>query len=183
MQQRKCARIIFSELLIHLHKLRSQLRGPFFILVTPVLKVESACSEVIIICFCLLFVFVFTFDNDKTYNDTRTTLSYNTKTTLEPLHKLTATQWEWNQMKNDPRSYDRNFYNCVKKPENKIRNSTGLEPVTSRYRCDALPTELGSHWRWEQVKFICSRERYVSGLCIWNKYFICIIHSENELAT
>ena len=25
----------------------------------------------------------------------------------------------WNQMKNDPRSYDRNFYNCVKKPEKK----------------------------------------------------------------
>ena len=38
---------------------------------------------------------------------------------------------------------------------------TGFEPVTSRYRCDALPTELWSHWRWEQVNcgFICSRER------------------------
>ena len=37
----------------------------------------------------------------------------------------------------------------------------GFEPVTSRYRCDALPTELWSHWRWEQVScgFICSRER------------------------
>ena len=23
----------------------------------------------------------------------------------------------WSQMKNDPRSYVRNFYNCVKKPE------------------------------------------------------------------
>ena len=47
-------------------------------------------------------------------------------------------------MKNDPRSYDRNFYNCVKKPEKKekFRTSTGLEPVTSRYRCDPLPTEL-----------------------------------------
>ena len=36
------------------------------------------------------------------------------------------------QMKNDPRSCDRNFYNCVKKPEKKFRTSTGLEPVTSR---------------------------------------------------
>ena len=45
-------------------------------------------------------------------------------------------------MKNDPRSYDRNLYNCVKKPEKKFRTSTGLEPVTSRYLCDALPTEL-----------------------------------------
>ena len=48
-------------------------------------------------------------------------------------------------MKNDPRSYDHNFYNCVKKPEKKFRTSMGLEPVTSRYRCDAIPTELGSH--------------------------------------
>ena len=46
-------------------------------------------------------------------------------------------------MKNDPRSYDRNFYNCVKKPEKKkSRTSTGLEPMTSQYRCDALLTEL-----------------------------------------
>ena len=29
-------------------------------------------------------------------------------------------------MKNDPRSYDRNFCNCVKKPEKKFRTSTGL---------------------------------------------------------
>ena len=34
-------------------------------------------------------------------------------------------------MKNDPRSYDRNFSNCVKKPEKNFRTSTGLEPVTS----------------------------------------------------
>ena len=36
--------------------------------------------------------------------------------------------------------------------------TTGFEPVTSRYRCDALPTELWSPWRWEQVNcgFICS---------------------------
>ena len=38
----------------------------------------------------------------------------------------------------------RNLSNCVKKPEKKkkFRTSTGFEPVTSRYRCDALPTEL-----------------------------------------
>ena len=43
----------------------------------------------------------------------------------------------------------------------KFRTSTGFEPVTSRYWCDALPTELWSHWRWEQVncRFVCSRER------------------------
>ena len=43
----------------------------------------------------------------------------------------------------------------------KFRTSTGFEPVTLRYRCDALPTELWSHWRWDQVNcgFVCSRER------------------------
>ena len=69
---------------------------------------------------------------------------------------------------------DHNFYNCVNEAWKKFRTSTGLEPVTSRYRCDALPTELWSHWRWEQVNcgFICSRERYVSEWCIWNKSYV-----------
>ena len=49
----------------------------------------------------------------------------------------------------DLRSYERNFYNCVEKPE-KFRTSTGFEPVTSRFRCDALtnwamkPLDVGS---------------------------------------
>ena len=42
----------------------------------------------------------------------------------------------------------------------KFRTSTGFEPVTSRYRCDALPTELWSHRRWEQV----NRPFYSCGL-------------------
>ena len=37
----------------------------------------------------------------------------------------------------DLRSYERNFCNCVEKPE-KFRTSTGFELVTSRFRCDAL---------------------------------------------
>ena len=47
------------------------------------------------------------------------------------------------QKRNDRRN-ERNLCNCVKKPEKekKFRTSTGFEPVTSRYRCDALPTEL-----------------------------------------
>ena len=36
---------------------------------------------------------------------------------------------------------ERNFCNCVWKTE-KFRTSTGFEPVTSRYRCDALKIEL-----------------------------------------
>ena len=49
-----------------------------------------------------------------------------------------------------------NLWNCVKKPEN-----GGLNPWPRDYRCDALLTELWSHWHWEQVNcgFICSRER------------------------
>ena len=57
----------------------------------------------------------------------------------------------------------------------KFRTSTGFEPVTSRYRCDALPTELWSHWRWEQVncRFICSRESEECKWCIWNNHMNC----------
>ena len=40
-------------------------------------------------------------------------------------------------MSYDHRSYERNLSNCVQKPE-KVRTSTGFEPVTSRNRCDAL---------------------------------------------
>ena len=51
--------------------------------------------------------------------------------------ELELTTLHQNQMKVDPRSYERNLCNCVKKPEKKFRTSTGFEPVTSRYRCDA----------------------------------------------
>ena len=59
-----------------------------------------------------------------------------------------------NWKRNDRRS-ERNLCNCVskkpKKKKEKFRTSAGFEPVYSRYRCDALPTELWSHWRWEKV--------------------------------
>ena len=45
------------------------------------------------------------------------------------------------------------FMQLRKEAWKKFRTSTGFEPVTSRYQCDALPTELWSHWRWEQVNF------------------------------
>ena len=53
----------------------------------------------------------------------------------------------------DLRSYERNFCNCVEKPE-KFRTSMGFEPVTSRFRCDALtnwamkPLALGAGHLW-----------------------------------
>ena len=46
------------------------------------------------------------------------------------------------------------FMQLRKEAWKKSRTSTGFEPVTLRYLCDALPTELWSHWRWEQVIFI-----------------------------
>ena len=81
-------------------------------------------------------------------------------------YKLSNEEWSsqlWSQ-----------FLQLRKEAWKKFRTSTGLEPVTSRYRCDALPTELWSHWRWEQVNFgfICSRERHVSEWCIWNKSYV-----------
>ena len=42
------------------------------------------------------------------------------------------------QMKVDPRSYERNYMQLRKEAWKKFRTSTGFEPVTSRYRCDAL---------------------------------------------
>ena len=55
---------------------------------------------------------------------------------------------KWNY---DLRSYERNFCNCVEKPE-KFR--TGFEPVNWRFRCDALtnwamkPLTLGAGHLW-----------------------------------
>ena len=37
------------------------------------------------------------------------------------------------QVSHDHRSFERNLSNCEQKPE-KVRTSTGFEPVTSRYR-------------------------------------------------
>ena len=75
-------------------------------------------------------------------------------------------------MKNDPRICELNLCNCVRSLK-KFRTSTGFEPVTSRYRCDALtnwamkPLMLGASqlcvfmfpW-WDE----CDR-------CIWNKWY------------
>ena len=53
----------------------------------------------------------------------------------------------------DLRSYERNFCNCVEKPQI-FRTSTGFEPVTSRFRCEALtnwamkPLTLGAGHLW-----------------------------------
>ena len=89
---------------------------------------------------------------------------WNTKISLLMIYEMNHTwtaemKWKW---RNDRRSSECNLRNCVKMPEKKkFRTSMGLNPWPHDYRCDALPTELWSHWRWEQVNcgFICSRER------------------------
>ena len=57
-------------------------------------------------------------------------------------HRLASLSW--NVGKGKPLKEHRgeiwfraDFNNCVEKPE-KFRTSTGFEPVTSRFRCDAL---------------------------------------------
>ena len=75
------------------------------------------------------------------------------------------------------------FLQLRKEAWKKFRTSTGLEPVTSRYRCDALPTELWSHWRWEQVNFgfMCYRERYeVNDACEINHMWTADMKSNEE---
>ena len=51
--------------------------------------------------------------------------------------KFGGTNKDYYQVSHDYRSFERNLSNCEQKPE-KVRTSTGFEPVTSRYRCDAL---------------------------------------------
>ena len=46
-------------------------------------------------------------------------------------------QTERTHVSHDHRSFERNLSNCEQKPK-KVRTSTGFEPVTSRYRSDAL---------------------------------------------
>ena len=54
-----------------------------------------------------------------------------------------------NQTKNEPRSYDRNFYNCVKKPEKNSGLQRGLNPWprdtgATLYQLSYEATDVGS---------------------------------------
>ena len=58
-------------------------------------------------------------------------------------------KWHLNQMKNDPRSCDRNFYNCVKKPEKNSGLQRGLNPWprdtgATLYQLSYEATDVGS---------------------------------------
>ena len=85
----------------------------------------------------------------------------------------------------DPRSYERNFCNCVKKPE-KFRFSTGFEPVTSRYRCDALTRLFRLLYAIAKIAFITARIiaslDFISAVHIWyiSHIISSLIHSSRE---
>ena len=67
------------------------------------------------------------------------------------------------------------FMQLRKKAWKKLRTSTGFEPVTWRfYRCDALPTELWSHWHWEQVNKLWVH------MFLWKKW-VLIIYEINHI--
>ena len=78
--------------------------------------------------------------------------------------------WKW---RNDHCS-ERNLCNCVKKPVKNSGLQWGLNPWPRDYRCDAPPTELWSHWHWEQVNcgFICSLLKKWVLNDIWNKSYM-----------
>ena len=61
--------------------------------------------------------------------------------------------------RNDRRS-EHNLCKCVNKPEKNSGLQRGLNPWPRDYRCDALPTELWSHWN--QVHKIRERETRVT---------------------
>jgi len=54
------------------------------------------------------------------------------------------------QVSYDHRSYERNLSNWAQKPE-KVRTSTGFEPVTSRYWCDAMKPLV---WHIRQIPIV-----------------------------
>ena len=66
--------------------------------------------------------------------------------TLKNITKMKKWSSQWTQ-----------FMQLRKEAWKKFRTSMGFEPVTSRYQCDALPTELWSHWRWEQANCLFVR--------------------------
>ena len=84
----------------------------------------------------------------------------------------------------DLRSYERNFCNCEEKSE-KFRTLTGFEPVTSRFRCDALtnwamkPMTLGAGHLWV-LMVPWGMNQWWNGIYemnhIWTADFISAVH-------
>ena len=89
----------------------------------------------------------------------------NAKQTLTPPPGGGGGAWKdhncGNEMKwrNDRRS-ERNLCHCLKRPEKNSGLQRGLNPWPRDCRCDALPTELWSHWY--QVHKIRERETRVT---------------------
>ena len=79
------------------------------------------------------------------------------------------------QMKNDPCSCDRNFYNCVKKPEKNSALQRGLNPWprdtgVTLYQLSYEATDVGS--RSILGSYVPVKDNYVSEWCIWNKSYV-----------
>ena len=85
------------------------------------------------------------------------------------------------QMKNDPRSYDRNFYNCVKKPEKKFRTSNGawtrdlaiLVRRSTNWAMKPQTLGAGQFWvhmfPWKICKWMVHMKWIICELRIWNQ--------------
>ena len=69
------------------------------------------------------------------------------------------------QVSYDNRRYEHILSNCVWKPEI-VRTSTGFEPVTSRYRCDAL-----TNWAMKPLSFVSSNEPVKNGCEVMYEMF------------
>ena len=81
------------------------------------------------------------------------------------INHIWTAEMKW---RND-RGSERSLCNCIRKPEKNSGLQQGLNPWPRDYRCDALPTELWSHWHWEQVNY---------GLI--NSYCINCVHCNNN---
>ena len=78
------------------------------------------------------------------------------------------------------------FMQLRKEAWKKFRTSTGFEPVTSRYRCHAPPTELWSHWRsftgtYEPTIDLLPRSRVQTSLKSFFSGFFTQLHKFRSL--
>ena len=83
-------------------------------------------------------------ENKRMGNSSKTGKATNVRRRFDSTKKLGTNRevvgfekFSIHQMKKDPRSYERNLCNCIRSLK-KFRTSTGFEPVTWRYWCDAL---------------------------------------------
>ena len=99
----------------------------------------------------------------------------NDEMTYEMNHTVHVYEIKWSY---DPHSCERNFCNFIKKHE-KFSSSTGLEPVTSQYQCNALTNwAIKPRWSPEFFRLLCAIAKiaFITARIIASLDFISAVH-------